>query len=171
MARESFHDGESIDGAKIIPLTSHSDKRGWLCEIFRSDEIDKRLSPAMGYVSVTVPGMGRGPHEHKQQTDMFCVVGPGEMIIVLWDMRPASSTKGCRMIRVVGEDHKCVVIVPPGIVHAYFNIGNDNAYVINLPDKLYGGKFRKEKIDEIRHEDAGTVFFDDFKRIVKEHAA
>ena len=48
----------------------------------------------MAYVSVTKPGVIRGPHEHVNQTDMFVFVGPGEFELHLWDRRESSPTKG-----------------------------------------------------------------------------
>jgi dTDP-4-dehydrorhamnose 3,5-epimerase len=37
-------------------------------------------------------------------------------------------------------------------VHAYKNIGDEPGLVINLPNKLYAGWGKKEKVDEIRYE-------------------
>jgi dTDP-4-dehydrorhamnose 3,5-epimerase len=45
------------------------------------------------------------------------------------------------------------VVVPPGIVHAYRNSGDHEGMVFNFPDRLYAGWGRKEKVDEVRHED------------------
>jgi dTDP-4-dehydrorhamnose 3,5-epimerase len=42
--------------------------------------------------------------------------------------------------------------VPPGIVHAYKNIGSSQGLVINLPDRLFRGWGKTEAVDEIRHE-------------------
>jgi dTDP-4-dehydrorhamnose 3,5-epimerase len=52
-----------------------------------------------------------------------------------------------------------MTIVPPGVVHAYKNIGTENGIVFNGPNRLYSGKEKKSTIDEIRHEDvAGSPF-------------
>ena len=61
----------SIDGCIITPLKKYSDSRGWLAEFFRQDELTPTLHPVMGYVSMTLPGIARGPHEHIHQTDLF----------------------------------------------------------------------------------------------------
>ena len=39
-------------------LTVYEDARGWLAEIYRNDE--DHYQPAMGYISVTRPGVARG---------------------------------------------------------------------------------------------------------------
>ena len=53
---------------------------------------------------------------------------------------------------IVGESNKQVVIVPPGVVHAYKNTGSVPGWVFNEPNKLYAGAARQEEVDEIRHE-------------------
>ena len=60
-----------IYGVVIRKVEKFSDERGWLCEIFRKDNIDESISPVMSYISMTKPGIVRGPHEHLQQTDYF----------------------------------------------------------------------------------------------------
>ena len=122
-------------------------------EIFRSDEIPSGAMPVMGYVSVTRPGESRGPHEHTHQTDMFCFIGPGVFELWLWDRRPESETCGNKMRTIVGEDNPTLLIVPPGLVHAYRNVGEADAMVLNLPNRLYAGSNRGDPVDEIRHED------------------
>ncbi|OGQ51637.1 MAG: dTDP-4-dehydrorhamnose 3,5-epimerase [Deltaproteobacteria bacterium RIFCSPLOWO2_02_56_12] len=155
---QPFEEGV-IQGVQVRPLKKHRDDRGWLMELFRADEIDQRIMPVMSYVSETLPGVTRGPHEHVDQTDFFCFVGPSTFRIVLWDNRPKSSSYWVRHEVLVGEENPCVVVVPEGIVHAYRNVGKKPGWVINYPNKLYAGNCRKELVDEIRHEaDPNTPF-------------
>ena len=142
-----------IEGVIIRPLVRREDERGWLTELFRSDELEAEHMPAMGYVSVTRPGVGRGPHEHAEQTDIFCFVGPGSFQVHLWDNREDSPSMGVSQDVLVGEDMPTIVVIPPGVVHGYRNVGQVDAMVINLPDRLYRGVGRSEPVDEIRHED------------------
>jgi len=51
------------------------------------------------------------------------------------------------------------VIIPPGVVHAYRNVGSVPGLVFNGPNKLYKGLERKELVDEIRHEDDPNTRF------------
>ena len=53
---------------------------------------------------------------------------------------------------VVGIDKPMFVVIPPGVVHAYKNVGGDQGLVFNCPDRLYKGPGRKDPVDEIRHE-------------------
>ena len=148
----NFVDGP-IDGVIIRALEIHADPRGWLVELFRSDELPPQYLPAMAYVSETRPGVARGPHEHAQQADHFVFLGPGEFTLYLWDTRPQSPTFGRRMKLLVGASNRQSVLVPPGVVHAYKNTGTVPGWVFNAPNRLYAGAGKREPIDEIRHED------------------
>jgi len=141
-----------INGVVIKKLNKYADDRGWLAEIFRHDEVD--FMPAMSYVSVTKPGVVRGPHEHVYQSDCFVFTGPGSFDLYLWDRREGSKTKGEHIKIDVGEDNPTMVVVPPGVVHGYKCTSKSNAWCINLPDKLYKGIGKKDdEIDEIRWEE------------------
>jgi dTDP-4-dehydrorhamnose 3,5-epimerase len=146
-----FHQGP-IDGVIWKPLSKYEDARGWLCELYRNDEIPEACQPVMAYISQTNPGIARGPHEHREQTDYFCFLGPGNFKVYMWDNRTSSSTHGAYSTKVVGEDNPMAVIVPPGVVHAYRNLGPGPGIVFNCPNQLFKGHGRKEPVDEIRHE-------------------
>jgi len=137
----------------IRDLMKNQDRRGWLMELFRGDEITEEFIPVMSYISQTEPGVARGPHEHKDQADLFCFIGPSTFRLYLWDARKESPTFGNRMVFDAGEQKPQAILVPAGIVHAYRNIGQAQGWIINLPNRLYAGKRRKEVVDEIRHED------------------
>jgi dTDP-4-dehydrorhamnose 3,5-epimerase len=148
----SFIDG-LIDGVVLKPLSAHEDHRGWLIELYREDELAAERRPVMGYVSETRPGVARGPHEHVDQTDYFAFLGPGDFLLYLWDARTDSPTRGHRMKVAVGQSNRQAVIVPPGVVHAYKNVGPAAGWVFNAPNCLYAGPGKRGPVDEIRHED------------------
>ena len=107
-----FHEGP-IEGVIFRPLAPHNDHRGWLIELYREDEVPAHQRPVMAYVSETLPGVARGPHEHLDQTDYFAFVGPGEFLLYLWDARADSPTCGNCTKVAVGESNRQCVIVPP----------------------------------------------------------
>ena len=149
----------SIEGVVWVPLRRHADPRGWLCELFRHDEVPAAFHPVMAYVSQTEPGVARGPHEHVDQADYFCFFGPSNFRLYLWDNRPSSATFNTFETVVVGIDNPAAVIIPPGVVHAYKNVGGVPGLVFNCPNRLYRGAGKKEPVDEVRHEaDPGTPF-------------
>ncbi len=145
-----FKDGP-IEGVEIRPLTRYSDQRGWLMELFRTDELDGGICPVMAFISITRPGASRGPDEHKDQTDYFCFIGSSDFKVLLWDNRPASPTYRNRMVMTTDVANPSVVIVPPSVVHAFRNIGKEDGLVINCPNRLFKGESKKGPVDEIRY--------------------
>lgn len=148
----AFRDG-TIRDVIFRELPRHEDSRGWLMELYRMDEISRVHAPVMSYISLTKPGVIRGPHEHREQTDLFAFAGPSAFLIRLWDNRKESPTFGVRMEMTLGEERPGLLLVPPGIVHGYKNVGSAGGLVVNLPNRLYRGEGKKEEVDEIRHED------------------
>jgi dTDP-4-dehydrorhamnose 3,5-epimerase len=156
-----------IEGVSVQSLAQFGDERGWLSELWRSDE-DEGILPVMGYISMTRAGVARGPHEHIHQTDIFVFLA-GSWKVRLWDNRVGSPThlavmdveiKDPRM-SVMIEPSLVKIVVPPGVVHAYANVAFRGSYglascqdgfVFNFPDKLYRGRGKQEPEDEIRHE-------------------
>ena len=149
---ENFKPGR-IEGVVVRELRKFADSRGWLAELFRHDELSAEFYPAMAYISSSHPGVTRGPHEHVDQADLFCFLGPSNFKVRLWDNREDSKTFQCVMTVVVGEDNPASVLVPVGVVHAYQNVGQAAGIVTNCPNRLYMGQGKREPVDEIRHED------------------
>ncbi len=139
-----------INDVVIKEIKKNTDDRGWLSEIYRNDETD--YTPSMAYVSVTNPGVVRGPHEHNKQSDFFVFFGQGNFRFYLWDNRRDSGTHKKHISIVVGEDNPVYAIIPPGVVHGYKCISDIPALSLNFPDKLYRGAGKKEAVDEVRWE-------------------
>lgn len=145
--RGMFIEGD-IEGVFIKKMETYADNRGWLGELFRKDEFSD-FEPMMSYISVTHPSFIRGPHEHIEQTDYFCFLG--KFRLYLWDNRKDSPTYKNK--KILEDADRLIVVVPPGVVHAYKNIDSKDTMVLNFPDRLYAGWNRKEKVDEVRYED------------------
>lgn len=140
----------TLEGVLIKPLRRFEDPRGWLVELYRDDELPEGFDPVMGYISMTRPGIARGPHEHRDQTDGFVFID-GTFELHLWENRRGRGDGA--IVLTVGRENPVFVTVPPGVVHAYKNVGETDALVLNFPDRLYAGRGKSEPVDEIRHED------------------
>ena len=140
-------------GVIIEPITKHLDERGVLFELFRDDE--GSLNPVMGYMSYTKPNVARGPHCHVHQSDKFYFFD-GDYELHLWI---PLDQKHYHYTSRVGEKNPISVIVPPGVVHGYCNVGAKLAFVLNFPDKLYKGENKLEPVDEIRYENDPNALF------------
>ena len=146
-----------FEGVIVKKINTYTDERGWLKEVYRDDE--DPISSVMCYISHTKFNEIRGPHEHVYQSDFFIFPGVGDFELYLWDNRKNSKTYKQREILIVGESNLSTVLVPPGIVHGYKSISKEGSFSMNLPDKLYAGKDKKEKVDEIRHENDNDSYF------------
>lgn len=155
---DTFQTGDIRD-VVVRDLRKFNDGRGWLVELFRHDELAPEFFPAMSYISSTSPGVARGPHEHVDQADLFCFLGPSNFKFRMWDNRPDSPTFRNMMTMIVGAEDPKAVVVPKGVVHAYQNVGDSDGIVINCPNRLYMGHERREPVDEIRHEDDPETIF------------
>ena len=160
ITKEEIFTKGKIQDVVVYPIKKFVDERGWLAELFRHDEIAEEFYPTMAYISVTEPGVQRGPHEHVDQADLFCFIGPGNFKLRLWDNRETSPTYRYIMTMFVGADNAQAVIIPKGVVHAYKNVSTtEKGMVINCPNRLFMGADKKEAIDEIRHEDDPHTIF------------
>jgi dTDP-4-dehydrorhamnose 3,5-epimerase len=124
-----------IDGVKTKALRLLPDERGWLMEVLRSDDPDFRQF-GQAYVTVAYPGVVKGWHYHKRQTDHFAVVG-GMAKVVLYDDREGSSTRGWVNEFFLGHLNPTLVIIPPLVIHGIKGIGTETAVLLNIPDQLY----------------------------------
>src|SRR4051794_21778581 len=118
----NFNQGEIRD-VVVYPIKKYYDDRGWLAELFRHDELSNEFYPVMSYISFTKPEIKRGPHEHVDQADLFCFIGPSTFKLRLWDNRADSPTYRNVMTLHVGEQDPQAVVVPRGVVHGYKNVG------------------------------------------------
>ena len=124
-----------IEGVKLKKLRVIPDERGRLMEILRSDE---ELFQKFGqiYMTTTSPGVIKGWHLHKIQTDnIICLRGMLKM--VLYDTREGSATKGEVNELFIGEHNPVLVHVPKDIYHGWKCISESEAIVINCPTEVY----------------------------------
>ena len=125
-----------IDGVKIRYALTQVDERGTLCEI---------LNPAWGfhesplvyiYEFTIAPKRIKGWVAHYEQDDRI-FLRQGRVKIVLYDDRPASKTY--RMVNALcfSDQNRMLISYPSHIYHAFQNIGETEAVLINMPTRAY----------------------------------
>ena len=127
-----------IQGVRTKTLKRIPDERGWLMEMLRSDD---ELFPGFGqvYVTAAYPGVVKGWHYHKLQTDHFVCVH-GMMKIALYDPREDSGTRGEVNEFFVGDDNPLLVQIPPFVYHGFKCIGDVPALLCNTVTHPYNHK-------------------------------
>jgi len=129
---------KSIDGVVIKNLKVIPDERGWLMEILRcDDEMFKQFGQV--YVSTAYPGVVKGWHYHKKQTDNFTCIR-GMMKVALYDARKESPTYKLIMELFVGEKNPILISVPPGVYHGFKGVGTETAFFLSIPTLPYNYK-------------------------------
>jgi dTDP-4-dehydrorhamnose 3,5-epimerase len=124
-----------IDGVKTKRLKVIPDERGRLMEILRCDEeIFQKFGQV--YVTTTYPGVVKGWHYHRGQTDNVVCVN-GMLKLVLYDAREKSPTSGQINEFFLGIHNPLLVQIPPDVYHGWKCIGQQEAVVVNCPTKPY----------------------------------
>jgi len=124
-----------IDGVRLKMLTVHPDERGRLFEIWRADD-DGFCGFGQVYVTTAFPGVVKGWHLHKNQTDCFTVV-KGRALFALYDPREDSPTHGHLQVLVCDEARRMAILIPPGVYHGFKNIGDEEVWCLNCPNRVY----------------------------------
>ena len=124
-----------IHGVNVKPLKVIADERGYLMEMLRSDDPFFQKF-GQSYVSVGYPGVVKGWHYHKKQTDHFVIV-KGMMKVVLYDERPDSPTKGEINEFFMGERNPILITIPNGVWHGMKCISQEPAMLVNTPTEAY----------------------------------
>lgn len=132
-------DGVAIKQLKVIP-----DERGRLMEILRRD--DEMFSEfGQVYMTTAYPGVVKGWHYHKKQSDNMTVV-KGTMKIVLYDGRENSPTYREVNELFAGEHNPILVHIPPYVYHGFKCVSQEEAIAVNTPTEVYD----YEEPDEFR---------------------
>ncbi|MCD6554126.1 MAG: dTDP-4-dehydrorhamnose 3,5-epimerase family protein [Anaerolineae bacterium] len=124
-----------IEGVTVRKLRLIPDERGFLMEMLRSDweEFDKF---GQVYVTAVYPGVVKGWHYHKIQTDRFvCVAGMAK--VVLYDGREGSPTHGEVNEFFMGIQNPILLKIPPGVMHGFKGISLEMTLIVNIPSERY----------------------------------
>lgn len=122
--------GVQVKQLKIIP-----DERGYVMEMLRADDPFFQQFGQV-YVTAVYPGVVKGWHYHKLQTDHFvCVRGMAK--VVLYDRREESPTRGEVNEYFMGEQNNILLVIPPGVLHGMKGIGTELTLIINTPTHPY----------------------------------
>lgn len=124
-----------IEGVFVRQLTIHADQRGSLTELLRRDW-PGFVGFGQALVTINNPGVIRGWHWHRRQTDVIVVIR-GRALLPLYDGRAGSSTFGRVEDRVADGAAPLALFVPPGVYHGYKTLGTEPSTILNFPSELY----------------------------------
>ena len=123
-----------IEGIKVFTPRVFNDDRGYLFESFRSSWL-----PGVEFVqdnhSHSTKGALRGLHyQHEHPQGKLVRVVRGEVFDVAVDMRESSSTFGQWVARVLSEQNKELLWIPPGFAHGFLVLSDEADFVYKCTD-------------------------------------
>jgi dTDP-4-dehydrorhamnose 3,5-epimerase len=118
-----------IEGVQVIPLRRIPDERGTVMHMLRSTDPHFTQFGEI-YFSTVYPGVVKGWHRHREMTLNYACVS-GRIKLVLYDDRPASSTKGELVELFLGPDNYSLVIIPPCVWNGFKGMSEPQAVVAN----------------------------------------
>ena len=117
---------------KIKKLEVHSDKRGWLVELLKANELEKPVKQI--HITSIKPGYIRGNHYHSKRMEWFFVVA-GKAKLSLQDIK----TKEKIHFKLSPKEPKVITIFP-FIAHAVKNVGKEIVYLVSAQSDIYNPK-------------------------------
>ena len=128
--------GSRIDGVIIRRAVTQTDERGTLCEILNPAWGVHPMPLAYVYQFTIRPGKIKGWHRHRLHDDRI-FISLGEVLVVLYDDRPASPTRG--QINEIFRSglERDLMVIPAGVYHAHQNVGASDALFISMPTRAY----------------------------------
>ncbi len=136
------HDSAAlIQGVRIAPLALWPDDRGYFMELHRlTTGLAADFPPtAQASAALSYPGTIKAFHYHLEQHDCWNPA-MGMFQVVLADLRVDSPTFGRRNTIYTGQLKPWQILIPPGVAHGYKIIGNGDAMLVYLTDKVYNPK-------------------------------
>ncbi|MBA3909449.1 MAG: polysaccharide biosynthesis protein [Rhodobacter sp.] len=124
-----------IDGVEMRRLSAKADGRGDLT-VLMSDRFGTQYRTPHVYLVRATARSVRAWVYHKRQWDRLAYTS-GTLRIVLYDLRPESPTyKGLNVLDL-GAANKVMLSIPPLVVHGVQNLGDEEAYFVNMPTRAY----------------------------------
>ena len=118
---------------KIITKNKEGNPNGFLVPLYNVHEafFSPGKEPQQVYLTVVVPGEIKGPHLHFIRTGFFtCIRGSVRIVLKLPD--------GTYRVHYSGDRHDLLSVeIPVGVPAALQNIGQEDAYVLNMPNPAW----------------------------------
>lgn len=123
---------KTAEHPRIVTKDAEGEENGFLVPIVNVHDAfpDSAQWPKQVYLTVVAPGKVKGPHLHMKRWGLFtCIQGNAKIVVRLDDGYEEYLT---------GVDHKFRTIqVPAGVPAALQNIGDVDAYILNMPSPAW----------------------------------
>lgn len=117
---------------EVKNLKIHKDKRGWLVELLKANELRKPIKQL--HIASLETGIARGNHYHSKRTEWFFIVA-GKAKLVLQDIK----TKEKKLF-ILSSKKPRVITIFPKTAHSVKNIGKETVYLVAAQNDIYNPK-------------------------------
>jgi dTDP-4-dehydrorhamnose 3,5-epimerase len=125
-----------ISGVRTHSPVNHVDHRGRVFEIYAGDS-EHWVEPLTYCYAFTVrPGQTKGWGLHEKKDDRYTLI-TGEVMVVLYDARVDSPTRGLVQKVVLTAEGIRQIVIPMGVWHCNICLSDNEAYLINHPTAVY----------------------------------
>ena len=134
-------EAEKLDvaGAQLFRLEPHRDDRGSLTEAYRRAWVSEEGREAVqANLSLSHPGVLRGLHWHRRQSDYWCVLS-GVAHVALVDLREGSPTPlATYQKRIDASAQRFGLSIPPGVAHGFY--AETDVLLLYMVDVYFTGR-------------------------------
>ena len=125
-----------FEGLKIYKKKKHTDKRGYLIEIYNEDFV--KTKSFLEIVTKSKKNVLRGLHFQKKfQQIKFISVLKGEIIDISVDLRVKSKTFG-KFFKIKLSEKNCFsLLIPKGFAHGYYSTAEESLVHYKCSTKRY----------------------------------
>ncbi len=125
-----------FQGVEFRPTRPVAHDDGHVTEVVRAswEIVDRPIVQV--HITTTLPGRVRAWGLHQLSTDRLFVVS-GLIRFVVFDGRRDSTTYGRIAEFLVSEKNPGLLKIAPNLYHGWKNIGETEAVIINMPDRMY----------------------------------
>lgn len=117
---------------KVKELEIHSDKRGWLVEMLKQNEIKEEIKQV--YVATIKPGCVRGNHYHKKRKEWSLILN-GKVRVFLENISKRKKTSF-----IISSKSPKLLTIFPNVAHAIKNVGKEIVFLVSAQSDIYNPK-------------------------------
>ena len=130
---------QRIAGVLWRPLKTFANEAGRVVPILSCEDVGFTRFGRV-YLSTNRPGVAKGWHYHAVQVEYFAVI-QGIVMLVLYDKREDSPTRGLTNVFQLSTDRLTIVEIPPRVVHGIKTTGGEESLVIICASESYNVDF------------------------------
>ena len=122
-----------IEAPRYDSKNDHGERNGYVVSLYKDWESLFRAEPKQVYLNVCFPHERKGPHLHMRRWDYFATIRGSLRYVVKYEAGDYEEID----VHVDNGSGVKIVEVPPAIPCLIINIGQEDAWFINMPNPAW----------------------------------